>query len=159
MQADCQIAVTEGLEHGNLFALQADQSADDNIEQECRDPEKDDREYRGGGFLLLEFLGQKAARELVFTRVGADTAVRLQQGIKATDHILFVAATDQGERDIVERAIHVIGCCQRFLRHPHDAVAFVIGKQCAGRDLVDVLGRHRQRDDVERLAPTVDGGM
>jgi hypothetical protein len=159
MQTDRQVAVTEGLERGDLFALQADQAADDHVQQECRDTEKDHRKNRGGGLLLLQFFAQKAARQLVLARVGADAAVRLQQFVEAVDDILLVAAPDQGQRDIVERAIHVIGGRQRLMSHPHHAVTWVVGEQRAGRDLVDVFRRHRQRDDVERLAPPVDGGV
>ncbi len=156
MQPDREIAVTEGLERGDLLALQTDQAADDDVEQKRGDAEKNHRENGGGGLLLFQLLGQEAARQLVLARVGADASVRLQEFVEPVDDVLFVGTLLQRQRNVVESAVHVVGGGQRLARGPQNSVTRVVGKQCARRDLINVFGRHRQRDDIELLAPAVD---
>ncbi len=156
MAADGQGGIAEGLEDRDLLALQGDEPADHDVEQEGRHAEENRREDRRRRLQLLEFLGQETVGELVLARIGARAAIGGEDAVDAVDYLLRVRAVLQGQGDVVERARHVVGGAERVAPHPEHAVALEVREHRAGRDLVHVFRRHGHAHHGERLALAVD---
>gem|GEM_PF-6876721 len=141
--------VAEGLEDGDLVALQRAQPADHDVEQDGRHAEEDGREDRRRRLQLLEFLQEEAVGELVLARVGAGAAIGGQHAVDAVDHVLLLRAARQRRGDVVERPLHVVG-----------------GGADAGFELLDAgnraqalghrLARRQARDQVVELEHKAD---
>jgi len=156
--ADGQRPVAEGLEDGDLLALQGDEPAHHHVEQEGRHPQEDGREDGGRGLQLLELLGEEAVGELILAAIGPRAAVGAEHRIHAVDHLLHRGARGDAEGGVVEGARHVVGRGQGVAAHPEHAVALEVREHGTRGDLVDVLRRHRHPDDGQPLALAVDDG-
>jgi hypothetical protein len=156
VHADLPGRVAEGLQGADLLALGRDQPGDDDVQQEGRHAEKDHREDRRHGLEAAQLLGNEAVAELVLAGVRPEAAVARQHEVDALNHALRGGAALQGERDVVERPVHVEGRREGLAVHPQDPVALVVGKQRAGRDRVHVLRRQGDPDDVQPLAMSLD---
>ena len=156
VHADIGIAVTEGLERGDLLALGADQSRDHHIEQKRRHAEEDHREGAAHLFELFELFGQKPVRGLIDAPVSTETAITFQHRVELVDDVVFARAAGECERDIVEGAVHVVGRRQRIVRHPQHAEAREVREDRMRRDLIDEFRRQRDADDGELFALAVD---
>src|SRR3990167_10545431 len=87
-----KIAVAKGLEYGDLLTLHRHHSPDHHVEQESGDAHEHDRKKTRQGAELLQFLAEKAVRELVLAPIGAQPPIRLEQFVDAVDDGLTVRA-------------------------------------------------------------------
>ncbi len=85
-------------------------------------------------------------------------AVAIEQAVHFVDDPLGIGAAQQAGRDLVERALEVVGGLQRLAAHPQHAVAMIVRHQCARAHRVDVLRGQRHADHHEVApAPAHDG--
>ena len=73
------VAVAEGLEGGDLFALHGHHAPDHHVEQKGGDAQEQGGKQAGQGAELLQFLGQETVGSLILTVVGAQAAVGIEQ--------------------------------------------------------------------------------
>ena len=95
-------------------------------------------------------------RKLVLAGKRPQSAVAIEQLIDAENHFLDRRVSLQAERDVVERAVHVVGVGERFVFHPEDAEVLGVGQHVARLDLEHVFGRERDADDLQRFPLAVD---
>ena len=88
-------------------------------------------------------------------RDGPQAAVGLEQPVESGDDVGFRGPGHQRQRDIVESALHVKGGGQGFSPHPKQAEAPFIGQDVPRPDVVDILGRQRDADDLKLSTPAV----
>ena len=105
-----------------------------------------------------QFVIDAACRGLVLARVGAGRAVAGEQSVDLLDDRCGVGTRGEVDADIVERAVHVAGCGEGAVIHPHHAEAAVVRQGFAGAGLEDELGRQPDAGDVEGFAAAVDHG-
>src|SRR6185436_9079943 len=90
-------------------------------------------------------------RDLIGAVVGTQTSVTCKQIVQSLDYVRFNCAGRQGESNIIERAFHVKGWTKRFTTHPEHTRPPVVGKHLSDSDLVNVLRRERDADDLQLL--------
>ncbi len=140
MKADFETAVAVGLQHRDLLALGTDEPADDDVQQERGDAEEDRGEQARHHLELVEFLAEKAVRELQVAAMRARAAVRPQQQIERVDDVVLARFARERQRQVVEGTVHVESRRERFVAHPQHAETLEVREHVAGPDLVDELG-------------------
>ena len=94
------------------------------------------------GAKILRRHAELAGLRSDFTILDSDDQVRLmKQVIQAADHIVDIGTAQQGQRDIVERPVQIIGRLERLAAHPQNTEAFIIRQQLTGTDGVDIFRR------------------
>ena len=151
-----EVAVTKGLECGDLLALHRHQPPDHHVEQEGGDAHEHAGEQARQDAELIQFLAEKTVRALVLARVGAQAAIRLEQLIDTVDDELAVGPGTQAQRQVVERSFHIVGLTESTAPHPHHAETLVIGEHRAGAQLLDELRRQCGAHQGQRLTPSVE---
>ena len=109
METDLAVGETEGLEDGDLFALERDLAAHDGVRHEGADAEEDQREAEGEALEDADFVGDAGVGRVVAATVGAETAVGFEDAVEAGDDGAFAGAGGEGEGDGVEGAFEVEG--------------------------------------------------
>ena len=158
VQRHLRRAVAEGLENCHLVTLGADQPLEHHVQQEGSHTQENGGEQPRHHAQLPEFLFQKVVGELVGPSDRATATVARQNAIHGIDGLAFVGARRQPGHDLVEGSSHIQGGRQRAPWHPDDGVALVVGKHGARLDLVQVLRRNRNADDLEPLRMAVHRG-
>ena len=109
VETDLAVGETEGLEDGDLFALERDLAAHDGVRHEGADAEEDQREAEGEALEDADFVGDAGVGRVVAATVGAETAVGFEDAVEAGDDGAFAGAGGEGEGDGVEGAFEVEG--------------------------------------------------
>ena len=156
MQTDGPVGIAERFECRDLFPLRGNDPRHDHIQQERRHRKKDHRHDAGHVSQLLDLVREEAIGNLVVTAVGPQAAVVLGQQVETTNDFGLACFGHQRQRHVVERAVHVEGGGQRLVIHPEDAESQFVGKDVAGANLIDVLGRQRHSDEFQLFPPAID---
>ena len=127
VHADDPVVITECLQGGHLFALGGDLPAQHDVEQKARHRQEDARQHRSEHTLLFDLRIQDHVRHLPVAAAGAAAAIGREQAVQAVDHRAFAGAGRQTHGDLIERAFHVVGRCQRAPLQPEDAKTTLIG--------------------------------
>ena len=115
MQRDRSVAVAESLEHGDLGPLQRDEPAEDDVQKERRNAQKDSRKKHDQRFDALDLARQDGVRDLVFAGERAEAAVGFQNAVDRAQYSVLVGAGFESHREIVEGALHLIRRSDRIL--------------------------------------------
>ncbi|MFM1942994.1 MAG: hypothetical protein RI897_1976 [Verrucomicrobiota bacterium] len=89
MADDVAVRVAEGLEDGDLFALEGEEAGEHGIGHEGGDAEEDDGEADGESGEDLDFVGDADMGGVVFTSVGATSAVGGEELVEFGDDGAF----------------------------------------------------------------------
>ena len=154
--ADFEVRVAERLERRDLLPLAVDRARHDHVDQKRRHAQEDRRREQPHVLVLVDLVLDELVRDLVLAVVGAQAAVGFDQLVDPLDDVGDVGAAHQRDRQVVERAVQVVGHRQRLFVHPQHAEVAVVGHHVARLDLVDVLGRQHDADDPQLLHPAVD---
>ncbi|MHC2949709.1 hypothetical protein [Bradyrhizobium diazoefficiens] len=158
MQNDAAVRVAQCLQEADLLALQSDQPAEGEIDQE-RGYQKEDRRQRAAHVVEhVEFMIEPGVRGLVLPPVGRLAAVGIEQGIQLQDDLALGGAGLQLDRNCRKGAVEIVDACERLLRHPDDGEAAVVRHQVARADRVDELGGQGRADDDELTLLAVQNG-
>ena len=88
---------------------------------------------------LVQFTVEEGVRCLVFTRIGAGAAIRLQQLVQSTDGLCGPASRQQGKRHGVKRTIKIGHAREGLFAHPDDPEATIIRHEVPGAERIDEL--------------------
>jgi hypothetical protein len=105
---------------------------------------------------LGQFGIEKRIGHVILAVIGAGAAMRLQDRVEAGDDVLRVGIARKGQRNIVERPLHVIGCFKHRSVHVNDAETLLVGHHVAGPDGIDILRRQGDAGDRKRAFAPVD---
>ena len=126
MPADLEVGIAEGFQSCDLLALEREDTAQGDVEQEGRDGQENRRRDCAHGAQALDLVRDIARRQLLAPRVGTASAVGFEQAVDLADNLLSIGARGEQEVEIVEGALHVGSRLELPPRHPEHAEAFIV---------------------------------
>src|SRR5688572_6532894 len=95
---------------------------------------------------------------LVIAVISAKTAVVREQIIELSNYLRFRCSWSKCQRKIIECAFHVKNWAKGFATHPQHSGTAVIRKHLTASNLINVLRRECEADDLQLLPFAVDYG-
>ena len=128
--ADRAVAVAEGLQHGDLVALDARSGATSTmLSRKAATPRKIAGITRAEDAVLGDLVGDEAMRDLVVAPVGAEPAVALEQPVEPREHLRLGRARVRAASDTSLKAPSMSKAGPRASRlDPEHAEAPVVGE-------------------------------
>ena len=155
---EAHVAVAERLEHADLLALRLHQAPEHDVEHEGGDEQEQRRDEDEHGAQAADARVEVLGRLLLVAAVGVVAAVRRKAAIDRGHDVAGHGAGAEPHHDVVEGAAEVEGGLERRAQHPGDAVALVVRRHHAGRQLEHEVGRDADADDAQPPQPSVEHG-
>ena len=156
-------AVAEGLQDGDLAALQAHQPGEHHVQQKGGHRQKDGGQQAHVDLYLGQFVPQPAGGDLLVPADGPQSAPAVQHMVDGGQRVRLVPRCcplpRQGGRQGIERPFHVHGSGQGTARHPQHGKMGMIGKHAARCQLVEKLRRAAHPHHPKALGAAIDGDL
>ena len=149
MPAQLAVGVAHCLQRGDLGPLQGDEPAQNHVDEEGGDAQKDHRHHPGQRLQLAQLSLEDLVRELVLAPDCAVAAVGREQPVDGVAHVGLRSAGLQPQGDVVECALELEGGRERGAVHPEDGVPFRIVSDQSWPQRVDELRRERHADHAQ----------
>ncbi len=156
VQGDVAPCVSKGFERRDLLPLHGDDSLEDNVQEEHRHGEEDDRNADASPLQTLQLVLDRPVGELQVPGDRPPAPVGLQQFVQLLNHRFRTRPGHEQERHVVEAPLHVEGRREGPSLHPEDSEARVVRDHLAGPDGVDVFGREADSDHFQIPAAAVE---
>ena len=156
MQDDMAVGKAKGLQNGDLFPLQGEQSREHGIDHERGDAQKHKGEADGERFQHPDLIRNPHMRGVVGSAERAPAAVGPEQTVDFRNDRALSGAGCQGKREVVEGAVEVKSRCQLLIGHPEGAIGAVVREGGAGARLENKLRGEHDADDAQLLAFAIE---
>ena len=143
------VGVAEGLEHGDLFALQGDKAGQHGVGHEGGDAEENEGEAEREAAQDVDLVGDAAVARVAFAVVGTEAAPGFEQAVEVGDKRGGACAGAKQDGELVECAVEIEGLGEGFFAQPENAEGAGVGQRGAGRGLEDVVRGEHDADDAE----------
>jgi hypothetical protein len=128
VQDERSVGKAESLESGDLLALRHHLPTERDIEQECRNAEKDEGNGDRRHLLLVEFVLKKPIGRLVASFDCADRTIGLKQPVEFGDDRLRIGTRRQRNDEVIEGPFHIESAFRRAAVDPQNRKKAVIGE-------------------------------